>query len=367
VIENYTNRIITSLDEKRLVHLLKEEVFPSLLIRQGSLLRLFGSGQENSPLQYQVLYKSGITNDQLPRPENIPILLEQSGKLLTAGDRPGGEELPCSWARLALPLCVESNTMGICLLGRRDPDDYYSPAEIQALQVIINQTALALVNIDQAERLRALHQYDIDRQETERNRLARDLHDDVLGQMAMLAQSLDDDRSNEKLLLAFQNSVDRMREIIDDLRPSMLNFGLRAAIDELVDELMARQKNGSENSPQIVITIPPSQERYPLEIELHMYRIVQQACYNAYKHANPKHIYLRGNLESHLVDILIQDDGDGFEITNPPDFNDLLANKHFGLAGMYERAALIRGHVNISSSPAGGTSVRVTWSDSETG
>ncbi len=88
---------------------------------------------------------------------------------------------------MVLPLVVSGKLIGLWLLGSRDPDDYYAQSEISILKAIANQTAIALVNITQAERLHALYQADIERQEKERASLARGLHDEVLNQLAALA------------------------------------------------------------------------------------------------------------------------------------------------------------------------------------
>jgi GAF domain-containing protein len=81
---------------------------------------------------------------------------------------------------------IGGKLIGIWLLGRRDPDDFYAQSEISVLQTISNQTAIALNNIAHAELLHALYQADIERQEKERAALARGLHDEVLNQLAVL-------------------------------------------------------------------------------------------------------------------------------------------------------------------------------------
>ncbi len=74
--ETYASRITTSLDITGLVHLLRDEILPSLLIRQSALLRL---DQENSLVW---LYVSGVEERGLPTEENLPSLAERSGSYL---------------------------------------------------------------------------------------------------------------------------------------------------------------------------------------------------------------------------------------------------------------------------------------------
>jgi len=363
LIENYSSRITTSLEEKQLAHLLKEELFPSLLIREATLLRL-EINRDGKTFQYcSPLFTLGIEKNQLPSTDDIPLLLTQGVKPQIQDTQSIGTHQNCGWVRLSIPLVVEEDTVGLCLLGRRDPDDYYHQSDIIALQAIMSQTALALTNIEQANRLRTLYQYDIERQEEERSRLARELHDDVLGQMAMLAQSIEDDQINEKFSEAYRSSVQHVREVIHWLRPSLLNYGLRPALDELLDELSIHEETAN-NFPSIVMDIPPSQVRYPVEVELHLYRIVQEAFHNAIKHAQASHIYLNGHLQEDNVLLEIKDNGIGFNTNDNENLDEWLKQKQYGLIGMFERASLIGAKIRVTSNLNLGTIVRISWSAS---
>lgn len=355
VLELYTAHILTSLDTEQLKRVICEEVLPSMLIRESALIRLEDA---RNPVP---IYRLGVTERQLPQPFEIPVLLAESGRIR----RPyleGTDPLPCPWAHLILRLTLEGKTIGLCLLGRRDPDDFYAPTEIPVLQALMDQTALALMNIEQAEDLLALYKADIERQEVERNRLALELHDDVLGQMALLAMNMGDTSSSPQFDQAYQSATERIRQIVNGLRPAMLNYGLRPALDELADETLTL-----EIGTVIHLEVPPTEVRYPAMIELHLFRIVQQACQNALQHAEAKTIRILGSLKPEQVDLIVEDDGKGFSTGDQLDLAALLANKHFGLAGMHERAALIGARMTIASAPGHGTRVQVTWSPSGPG
>jgi two-component system sensor histidine kinase DegS len=223
----------------------------------------------------------------------------------------------------------------------------------------MDQTALALMNIEQAEDLLALYKADIERQEIERNRLALELHDDVLGQMALLAMNMEDVKASPRFDQAYQSATERIRQIVNGLRPAMLNYGLRPALDELADETLTLG-----TGTVIHLEVPPTEVRYPAMIELHLFRIVQQACQNALQHAEAKTIRILGSLEPEEINLVVEDDGQGFTTGDQLDLAALLANKHFGLAGMHERAALIGARMTIASAPGQGTRVQVIWSPS---
>ena len=122
LIEDYTARILTSLDIEHLSSLLKDEIFPTLFIRQAALLRLT-DGHQLEPI-----LTLNVNGEQLPNPSQVDLLLMEKGdqSRFLADTR---QVLPCPWARLVLPLKVDGQTMGLCLLGRRDPDDTYAPTE----------------------------------------------------------------------------------------------------------------------------------------------------------------------------------------------------------------------------------------------
>lgn len=360
LVETYMARITTSLDASRLAALLRDEVLPSLLIRQAALIRLESIGDGNRPVNVKMIFHLGVPEIELPRASMVPTLLTQSGRPRRPSEREG-DQTPCPWARLILPLTVGQQVVGLFLFGRRDPDDLYTPTEAVTLQVVMDQTALALVNIEQAERLHAFYQNDIERNEAERTALARELHDTVLGQLGVLSVVTDGAQPSPAFAEAYQETVTHIRDIISGLRPTMLNFGLQTALSELVDETQSHVKDDL----QIDMTIPAGNVRYSPDIELHLYRIVQQACQNAIRHAQASHICIQGFLEHGQTEIIVEDDGKGFEASGQLDLGWLLANKHFGLAGMYERAAIIGANLQIDSTPQQGTRVRILWKSSD--
>ncbi len=345
LLEAYTARVTTSLESARLETLLRNEVLPSLLVRQAALLRL------DVNLLPTVVFTLGVDTQLLPTADEIAELLGTAGQVRPVDSR------PCAWVRLALALRVSDQPVGLFLFGRRDPEDYYPAADLPALQALADQTALALLNIEQANHLRALYQLDIERQEAERSSLARELHDDVLGQLAVLAMNTGQEQPSPQFDAAYQSTVQHIREIISGLRPAMLNYGIRAALDEMVDDLALKL----EDKPEIVLELPSSEVRYPPEVELHLYRIVQQAVRNALQHAQAQHIRICGKLEQQVAELAVEDDGVGFAAGERPDLTELLSNRQFGLAGMQERAALIGGEVQIHSKPVEGTKVLVRW------
>ena len=346
LLETYTAQISSSLETRRLVQLLRDEILSSLMVRQSALLCYDDCG-----LEY-FLYEQGVAEDFRLDPEEQEEFWQSAGVYRPPAPPDGWEEKG-SWIRLALPMLVGPRRIGMWLLGRRDPDDFYTQLEIPTLQAIADQTAIALVNQAQSERLSLLYQADIDRQEAERHALALELHDGVLNQLAILSLTVDE--HNEAFEAAYKAATSRIREIISGLRPTMLNYGLRTALDELADEAPAQV--GGDLA--ILVELPPTDVRYPPQTELHLYRIVQEACQNALQHSRARTIRISGFLEPDCFQLVVSDDGIGFAHNEQFSLDMLLANMHFGLAGMIERAYLIGAQMEISSCPGCGTSVRV--------
>lgn len=349
LVDEYSARLSTSLDVNSIVLLLRDELLPSLFVRQSQLFRLKG----NQPAS--LIYAAGALSDETPVQADIDLLSAKAGRYISPFNV---ESLPSRlhWVRLVLIMQVRGERVGLWLLGQRDPDDFYSQTEISKLQSVANQTASALVNADQAAQLHALYQANIERHEEERIELASDLHDEVLNQLAVLMLNLDDSIS-PRIEESLQQVNDRLRRLIGSLRPAMLSYGLQAGLEELADEICDRLPPGAE----ICLEIMPSRVRYDARVESHLYRIIQQAAENAARHSGGKLIRISGDLQQEAVTIQVEDDGRGFAIPEPLNFSQFLEQRHFGLARMFERAAIIGADLQIHSSPGQGTKISLVW------
>ncbi len=346
--ETYSARIITSTTLNDLLKLLEEEVFPSLLVRQYAFVQMANPSA-------RIMLSKNVAEDQVPK-EALTELIASSGtkSLLPLSEA----DQPLDWVRIILPLQLGSETLGAWLLGRRDPDDLYPQAELPILQSLANQTAIALSNIMQTERLLKLYENDVDRNEKSRLQLALDLHDSVLNQLAILRLSVDEKHVSPNFQKSYDEVTGRLREIVTDLRPPMMGYGLKLAIEGLADSLMER----SNDYVQVITDLQNEGEaRYAENVEQHLFRIVQQACENALHHAKARQVMISGELTPQTIQLKIEDNGIGFEIGNGLELHELLASKHFGLAGIIERAAMIGARVEIDSSPKTGTQVRIAW------
>lgn len=345
----YASRIITCTTIPQLVTLLREEVLPSLVVREFAFLHFDGASAETALLV-------GVENGDIPDERSARVLLDSQERRGDGDSEPG--LLPYRWIRASVPLRAGQSVIGAWLMGKRDPDDVYRPSDMAVIRSLADQTAISLSNIVQAQRLRELSQANVSRNEEARLRLALQLHDSVLNHMAAALMKLDGPSMTPAIQESFAELGNRVRAIVGNLRPPMLAYGLRLALEELAETLSER----SDHPVNLALMPSRGEVRYPPAVELHVFRIVQESCENALRHASADNISISGRLEKDRIEILVQDDGAGFEVPRAAALESWIARNHFGLAGLVERANLIGGQVSIRSAPGTGTRVLIKWS-----
>jgi signal transduction histidine kinase len=197
--------------------------------------------------------------------------------------------------------------------------------------------------------------------EEERSRIARELHDDLNQNIAVLKirvstlqqnpPSSPDEVSQRLQLLAggLDELSIKISEISRQLHPSMLtDLGLEAAMRSLIT------KFGLSESIKVFFRAFKVPRELPQQVGISLYRIVQEALHNISKHARAKK--LRVSLSAagkKQLRLLIRDYGVGF------DLNLVRRNRGLGLISMEERARLIHGTFSVSSKPGKGTQLEV--------
>ncbi len=195
-------------------------------------------------------------------------------------------------------------------------------------------------------------------QEEERRRLARELHDDTAQALIALSLGLDGlGRAMGKLslpekdvqwLTSLQNlagsTLEGVRRACRDLRPSVLDdLGLRAAVEWLSDSSAAR-------GVPCAFTCTGSPQQAPPEAEIAIFRIVQEALSNIWRHSHATQARIELKYAPDLLQVLVCDDGQGFVLGQLNSNFDTNSHSSLGLLGMRERAALIGATLTITSS-----------------
>ena len=201
----------------------------------------------------------------------------------------------------------------------------------------------------------------IQAQEEERKRIARELHDEMgqaLASMMVGLRNLEEvstleerDRRLDELRRIVRDTLERVRRLAFDLRPSVLDdLGLVAALRRYAKSY--QERFGIEVELQAVGL---EDLRLPPEVETTVYRIVQEAMTNAAKYARCAHLSILLQVRDRRLSVIVEDDGCGFDV--PRVFEREVGRTRLGLYGMRERAELIGGDLKIESQPGAGTAI----------
>jgi len=293
--------------------------------------------------------------------------------------------LPRSEVRLGVrrfPLRFRGEMRGLWTVGPRKDGDPLSAGDERILETLARQAEIALSNVLLVEALeRRLEEIEASREqlararrrllrsrEEERGRLARELHDGPIQalvglklEIGLLLDAVDEGpraTADEltRLRRDVQNLLADVRQVCVELRPPILDtLGLAAAIRALGDEWSA------QTGTRVTYALPSDPVFRSLDehVAVNLYRIVQEGLSNVARHAAASEVHVCLRAEQGGVFLEIKDDGCGFTV--PDDFDRLVEDGHFGLAGVGERVDLIGGSWAISAKLGGGTALRVTW------
>lgn len=199
----------------------------------------------------------------------------------------------------------------------------------------------------------------IEAQEEERKRLSRDIHD---GPAQMFANVLlragliekifieQDEKTALLELKALRASVREalieVRRVIFDLRPMALDdLGLVPTLRKYLSQV-----EGFEKGTEIHFQSAGSEQRFDANIEVAVFRLIQESITNAIKHGQSSSIWVKIEWLRDILNIVVRDNGRGFDKNEVRD-------KSFGLIGMRERIDLLKGEITINSTIGKGTTI----------
>ncbi len=306
-------------------------IFPSTILNSDLFLRLFGF-----PIQLFRAAMAGIVAISMIRV--LQALEVESEQRLSAIER----------ARL------EGETQSREQLARLNSE----------LQEANMEAARLLQEVQQRDAVRGeLLQRITNAQESERKRIARELHDGTgqaltglaLGLHGLSAQTtLAPEALAQRLALLetmATSSLGELRHLINDLRPPQLDdMGLTAALRWLVDRFQG-------DSPQLQLEVHGTPHPLSSEVETTLFRIAQEGLSNAVHHADAAHIWVTLDYAG-TVTLTVRDDGKGFDPTAA--MSPRTIRTSWGLIGIQERTNLINAALTLHSAPGAGTTFSVT-------
>jgi signal transduction histidine kinase len=198
--------------------------------------------------------------------------------------------------------------------------------------------------------------------ETERQRIARDLHDTLGQSLAYLHLKLDQltGEDAEEEIGAIRQELERMRDVANESYQKVRTTldDLRAVPSpDLAGELLDLARSvGRQAGLETRLESSGRPRPLPLQVQRHILYVFREALANVQKHAGARHVDLEVVWEDDALTVRLRDDGRGFS----PDY--VPADGHYGLAIMRERAREIDGGLEVTSAPGGGTEVSLTLS-----
>lgn len=198
----------------------------------------------------------------------------------------------------------------------------------------------------------------------ERNRLARELHDAVT--QSLFSASIMADilprlwESNQERGLQQLNDIKMLtRSALSEMRALLLELRPNALTDNKLSALLQQLSEAAASRSGIKFTVLGDEQiRLPGVVQIAFYRIAQEAMHNITKHSQATTATVQISLLPKQSMMLIQDDGRGFKFEG-------IEGTHLGLRIMSERAQEIGATLNVESEPGTGTSVLVSWSDTQ--
>jgi PAS domain S-box-containing protein len=267
------------------------------------------------------------------------------------------------WPVVELTIHAPAGTRVVQLTCRPRASDSRAPQFFTALIDVTEQRRLE-VDRETARRQHAdLARQMMSLQEHERQRIARDIHDDLGQQITGLRLKLEwlagivagdpPLRTNVEGVQEVAQRLDRHVDfLLRHLRPAGLDdVGLVAALEQTVQEWSATFGIPAEFRANGV-----DGRRLPGDSDGHLYRIVQEALNNVHKHASARHVLVTLDRHGPHLTLTVRDDGTGIDEVRAASVG---ARRGLGLIGMHERAALIGARFEIVSTPGRGTTVVV--------
>ena len=149
-----------------------------------------------------------------------------------------------------------------------------------------------------------------------------------------------------------EQTIDNLRRTIRALRPIYLeDLGLTAALEMLANEA------GQNSALRTEFRAFGTERRLAPDVELALYRIVQESLSNIKRHARATQASVMVDFSAQAIHIKVIDNGAGFEVPKIP--AEFVSSGHFGLAGLYERAQLIGARLEIKSVSGKGTQLSI--------
>jgi len=257
---------------------------------------------------------------------------------------------------LFVPLVAHDRVIGVLEVhdkeGQRDAR--FTDDDLRLAETFASRAAVA-VDLSQRVARDALRRV-VAAQELERQRLARELHDETgqaLTSILLGLKPLENGPANEAVAELHElvvTALQDVRRLAVELRPKVLDdFGLVPALERLAAAF------GEHTGLNVDFHSTIGEERLPSEVETALFRVVQESLTNVVKHSRASNVSIVLTRKGDAVAVVVEDDGEGFDPA--------ATGQGIGLLGMRERLALLDGKLDVESAAGSGTTLvaEVPW------
>lgn len=244
----------------------------------------------------------------------------------------------------------------------------WTNTELEVLEGICKTISLALTNsylfleVEKSRQLNSnLRSIQVTAQENERKRIAQEIHDSINQSLSGIYFHLQYCRDEinhspekvksilDKLLFMTKDNINELRQIIHDLHPfAIQKFGFVGAVEDLVKTCSL------QGMIHFQLFINGEPIRYDADVEIHLYRVIQESINNIIKHSQATDAFIQMDFEDSKMRVIVKDLGIGFDTQKTS-----RENRAFGLMGMKSRVQDIGGSISISSQVGSGTVIEI--------
>ena len=301
----------------------------------------------------------GMDSLELVHPDDRPLVKKLREKRLV------GEKVPAEYESRGL----KKNGDIIWVMRSYSKITYKGLPAISGIVANISKRRKAEEALRKSDKeLRVLSNQLLSAEEKERKRIARELHDSIGQALSAIKFSVENTLlemraapnpvelgSLEAVIPLTQKTIEEVRRIVKDLRPSILDdLGILATIG-----WFCREFQNVYNGIRIETTIDIEENEVPLYLKTPIYRIMQEALNNVAKHSNATFVHLQLIKTNAGMQMNIHDNGGGFNLDRAMALQ--TSRRGFGLASMRERAELSGAAFEIDSTKGQGTTIHIAW------
>ena len=256
---------------------------------------------------------------------------------------------------LGVPVRVAGRPIGNFYLTEKVGPGQFTAQDQELVEMFAVHAGIAIQNARLHQRVQELAVVD------ERLRISRDLHDGIIQSIYAVGLTLEDvpdlmAEDREEATARIDRAIDRLHTTIRDIRTFIV--GLEGGVDLTLGEAIEAVVRETPPAPGLAIDLDLGaanavEGRLSLEASHELLQIVREALSNTARHSGAAHATLSLGLEDDALTLRVEDDGRGFDPATP------LAQGHFGLANLRERASAVGGRISIDSQPGKGTRIIV--------